>query len=153
MIAALGNKADRIIATLGFVGHFPFAPGTAGTLAAAAIYWFVGLDRPLLGGGFILLFFLLGVRASCVMQRLWGQDPPQVVVDEAVGFWIALFALPKSLTLVTIGFLFFRIFDIWKPFPIRKVEILPHGWGIMSDDLVAGIYTHVCLRLASVLIG
>jgi phosphatidylglycerophosphatase A len=152
-MAASGNKADRVIATMGFVGRCPLAPGTAGTLAAAAIYWYVGLDRLLLGGGFILLFFLLGVRASLVMQRHFGQDPPRVVVDEAVGFWIALFAVPKSLVLVASGFVLFRLFDIWKPFPIRKVEGLPHGWGIMADDVVAGIYTNVLLRLASVLIG
>jgi phosphatidylglycerophosphatase A len=87
------------------------------------------------------------------MQRHLGQDPPRVVVDEAVGFWIALFALPKSLVLVAIGFVLFRLFDIWKPFPIRKIEGFPHGWGIMADDVVAGIYTNVLLRLAFFLIG
>lgn len=138
---------------MGFVGHFPIAPGTAGTIVAAAIYWFVGLDRPLVGGEFILLFFLLGVRASTAMERQLGPDPSRVVVDEMVGFWIALFALPKGWVLMAIGFFLFRIFDIWKPFPIRRAESLPEGWGIMADDAMAGIYTNVLLRLALFLRG
>jgi len=145
------TKADRIIATAGFVGHFPIAPGTAGTALAAVIYWFAGLNVPLLGAGFIFLFLLLGIRASSAMQRQLGSDPPQVVIDEVVGFWIALFALPKSLALVVVGFLLFRVFDIWKPFPIRKIENLPQGWGIMADDVLAGIYTNVVLRLVLIL--
>ncbi|MCK4271875.1 phosphatidylglycerophosphatase A [bacterium] len=147
------TKADRIIATGVFVGHFPIAPGTAGTIVAAAIYWFLRLDILLVGGVFILLFFLLGVRASTAMERQLGQDPSQVVVDEMVGFWIALFALPRSLILVAIGFFLFRLFDIWKPFPIRRTERLREGWGIMVDDALAGIYTNVLLQLALILRG
>lgn len=135
------------------MGHFPIAPGTAGTLVGVVIYWLAGLDNPLVGGGFILLFFLVGVRASSAMQRQFGPDPSQVVVDEVVGFWIALFALPKSPILVAIGFVLFRIFDIWKPFPVRKVERFPEGWGIMADDAMAGIYTNVLLRLALIIRG
>ncbi|MCK4596643.1 phosphatidylglycerophosphatase A, partial [bacterium] len=117
------------------------------------IYWFLRLDILLVGGVFILLFFLLGVRASTAMERQLGQDPSQVVVDEMVGFWIALFALPRSLILVAIGFFLFRLFDIWKPFPIRRTERLREGWGIMVDDALAGIYTNVLLQLALILRG
>ena len=87
------------------------------------------------------------------MERQLGQDPSQVVVDEMVGFWIALFALPRSLILVAIGFFLFRFFDIWKPFPIRRTERLREGWGIMVDDALAGIYTNVLLQLALILRG
>lgn len=146
-------KADRIIATGVFVGHFPIAPGTAGTIVAAAIYWFLRLDILLVGGVFILLFFLLGVRASTAMERQMGPDPSLVVVDEMVGFWIALFALPKTWPLLVIGFFLFRLFDIWKPFPIRRTERLREGWGIMADDALAGIYTNVLLQLALILRG
>jgi phosphatidylglycerophosphatase A len=122
-------------------------------VAAAVIYWFVGLDLPMVGAGFILLFLLLGTRASSAMRQRFGPDPSRVVVDEVVGFWIALFAVPKSLALVAIGFVLFRVFDIWKPFPIRKIETLPQGWGIMADDILAGIYTNVLLRLVLILRG
>lgn len=138
---------------MGFVGYFPVAPGTAGTVVAAVIYWFLRLDIPVVGAACILLFFLLGVRASTATVGQLGLDPPFIVVDEGVGFWIALFALPKNLSLVAIGFVLFRIFDIWKPFPIGKVEALPKGWGIMADDAIAGIYTNVLLRLALILRG
>lgn len=87
------------------------------------------------------------------MRQRFGPDPSRVVVDEVVGFWIALFAVPKSLALVAIGFVLFRVFDIWKPFPIRKIETLPQGWGIMADDILAGIYTNVLLRLVLILRG
>lgn len=117
------------------------------------IYWLAGLNNPLIGAIFILLLFLLGVRASGAMQKQLGPDPSQVVVDEVVGFWIAMFALPKSLILVAIGFVLFRIFDIWKPFPVRKMERFPGGWGIMADDAMAGIYTNVLLRLALTIRG
>lgn len=152
-IGTLPTKADRIIATAVFVGHLPIAPGTAGTFAAAAIYWFLGLHAPLVCGTCILVFFFLGVRTSTAMRRHLGPDPSRVVIDEVVGFWIALFALPKSLTLVTMGFVIFRIFDIWKPFPIRKLETFPEGWGIMADDAMAGIYTNVLLHLVLALRG
>jgi phosphatidylglycerophosphatase A len=135
------------------VGYFPIAPGTAGTVVAGVIYWFARPSHPLVYGALILLFFLLGTRASTIVERQMGPDPSLVVVDEMVGFWIALFALPRSLILVAIGFFLFRLFDIWKPFPIRQAERLREGWGIMADDAIAGIYTNVLLQLALILRG
>jgi phosphatidylglycerophosphatase A len=144
---------DRLIATGGHVGYFPIAPGTAGTFLAAALYWLLRLDLPLAGGACILLFLLAGIPASSRMEAHLGPDPPQVVVDEMVGFWIAMFALPRGLALVAVGFLVFRIFDIFKPFPVRRAERLPGGWGIMTDDVISGIYTNLVLRLILVLRG
>jgi phosphatidylglycerophosphatase A len=135
------------VATGLLVGYCPIAPGTAGTLLAAALYWILGLDHWLVGGGFVLLFFLLGIWSASVMERGLGPDPPQVVVDEMVGFWIALFALPRRWELVLAGFFIFRFFDIVKPFPARRAELLPSGWGIMVDDAVAGLYTNLLLHL------
>ena len=135
------------------MGYFPIAPGTAGTVVAGVIYWFARPSHPLIYGAFILLFFLLGTRASTIVERQTGPDPSLVVVDEMVGLWIALFALPRSLILVAIGFFLFRLFDIWKPFPIRRTERLREGWGIMVDDALAGIYTNVLLQLALILRG
>ena len=130
-----------------FTGHCPVAPGTAGTALAAIIYWALGLDRWPVGGGFILLFLVLGIWSATLLEKQLGPDPPQVVVDEMVGYWIAMLTLPRSWVLVVAGFFIFRIFDIVKPFPVRRAERLPFGWGIMADDALAGIYTHVVLRL------
>ncbi len=135
------------------MGYFPIAPGTMGTVVAGVIYWFARPSHPLIYGALILLFFLLGTRASTIVERQMGPDPSLVVVDEMVGFWIALFALPRSLILLVIGFFLFRLFDIWKPFPIRQTERLREGWGIMADDALAGIYTNVLLQLALILRG
>lgn len=135
------------------MGYFPIAPGTAGTVVAGVIYWFARPSHPLIYGALILLFFLLGTRASTIVERQMGPDPSLVVVDEMVGFWIALFALPKTWPLLVIGFFLFRLFDIWKPFPIRRTERLREGWGIMADDAMAGIYTNVLLQLALILRG
>jgi phosphatidylglycerophosphatase A len=124
-----------------------------GTVVAGVIYWFARPSHPLIYGALILLFFLLGTRASTIVERQMGPDPSLVVVDEMVGFWIALFALPKTWPLLVIGFFLFRLFDIWKPFPIRQTERLREGWGIMADDALAGIYTNVLLQLALILRG
>jgi phosphatidylglycerophosphatase A len=104
------------------------APGTAGTALAAVIYWLLRLDRWPVGGGFILAFLLLGLWSASVMEKELGPDPPQVVADEMAGYWIAMLALPRSWVLVVAGFLLFRIFDILKPFPVRRAErLLPAG--------------------------
>ena len=93
------------------------------------------------------MFFLLGVWSASVLEKDLGPDPPQVVVDEVVGYWIAMFALPRSWALAIAGFFLFRIFDIVKPFPVRRAERLRSGWGIMTDDVLAGVYTNVLLQL------
>ena len=128
-------------------GYCPVAPGTAGTALAAVLYWLLRLDRWPAGGMVILLFFLLGTWSATFMEKRLGPDPSQVVVDEMVGYWIAMLALPRSWALAVAGFFIFRIFDIFKPFPVRRAERLPCGWGIMADDALAGIYTNLVLRL------
>jgi phosphatidylglycerophosphatase A len=135
------------------VGYFPVAPGTAGTAAAAIIYWFIAPGHLLIYGAITVVFFFLGARASTVVERQQGPDPSLVVIDEMVGFWIALLALPKTWPVLLIAFFLFRIFDIWKPFPVRRAERLPEGWGIMADDAIAGIYTNLLLHLALFLRG
>jgi phosphatidylglycerophosphatase A len=123
------------------------APGTAGTALAAVLYWLLWPERWPAGVAVILLFFLLGVWSASFMEKKLGPDPPPVVVDEMVGYWIAMLAFPRSWILAVAGFFIFRIFDIFKPFPVRRAERLPSGWGIMADDVLAGIYTNLALRL------
>jgi phosphatidylglycerophosphatase A len=74
-------------------------------------------------------------------------DPSIVVIDEVVGMWISLLAIPMGISAAILAFLFFRTFDILKPFPARQMEHLPGGWGIMMDDVVAGIYANIATRL------
>jgi len=147
IIAAAGNIFHKTVATGIFTGYCPVAPGTAGAALAAVLYWLLRLDRWPIGSGFILLFFLLGTWSATFIEKRLGPDPSQVVVDEMVGYWIAMLALPRSWVLVVAGFFIFRIFDIFKPFPVRQAERLPFGWGIMTDDALAGIYTNLVLRI------
>jgi phosphatidylglycerophosphatase A len=128
-------------------GFFPIAPGTAGSLVAVPMAWLVLYVSGPYGSGVLflatLLVFGLGVWASEIYSRRAGvTDPKEVVVDEVAGQWLALiFAVPGNLWMFAVGFVLFRIFDIWKPWPANWADKhLAGGWGIMLDDIVAGIY-------------
>ena len=95
---------------------------------------------PLIG-----FFFFLGVAAAAKVEPVWGHDPSKVVLDEMVGVWIAMLGVPFSLLNLALAFVLFRVFDIWKPLGIRRMESLPGGWGVMVDDALAGVYA--CLLL------
>ena len=140
-----------VVATFGFVGFFPIAPGTAGSLAALALYLplrpyaahplFLAVIAVVLGAGIW--------AASAVERQMERTDPGPVVIDEVLGMLITLAWLPLSWTGVAAGFFLFRLFDIVKPFPSRRLERLHGGTGIMLDDAMAGVYAHVALRLLS----
>lgn len=136
------------IATFGYVGFFPIAPGTAGSLAALAPYALVrwaGLPGVELGT--IIAVFAIGVWAATGTERaLARKDPGPVVIDEVLGMLMTLAFLPLSLWGIVTGFLIFRLFDVIKPFPAGRLEHLPAGLGIMADDAMAGVYAHLVLR-------
>jgi phosphatidylglycerophosphatase A len=132
----------KILATFFGTGAFPFAPGTFASLAAALVYKF-GLFRlsGTLQAVVIVVVFFVGVAAASVHARELGRpDPRPVVIDEACGQWIACFLIPPGWMPVLAAFFLFRLFDVWKPFPIRQLERLRGGWGIMADDVLAGIF-------------
>ncbi|MGO8788170.1 MAG: phosphatidylglycerophosphatase A [Terriglobia bacterium] len=136
------------IATAGGAGYFPIAPGTAGSLVGVAVV--VGLAQlPLHRGAAIgvlaaasLALGALGVWAAGEAEEFFGRtDPGQVVVDEVVGQMLTFLLLPHATWKWLVGgFLLFRVFDIVKPFPARQAERIPRGWGIMLDDVFAGLY-------------
>ena len=141
------------IATAGYVGFFPIAPGTAGSAAAlvlfAVIRW-IGVPAVELSMiGFVLL---IGIWSATETERALDlKDPGPVVIDEVLGMLITLALLPLSITGVITGFVLFRIFDVIKPYPAGRLEALHGGTGIMLDDLVAGLYAHVALRVLALL--
>jgi phosphatidylglycerophosphatase A len=135
-------------------GYSPFAPGTAGSLVGLVLFW--PLQRLDLGLQVVVVIavFVLGVAvAGDVARRVGREDPGIVVVDEVVGMWISLLALPWGPGVAFAGFFLFRIMDVVKPFPARRLEDLPAGWGIMADDVMAGIYANVALRLGLLLVS
>jgi len=142
---------NRLIATLFFSGYAPIAPGTAGTAVVAVLYWLFFLVSPPLGvvGWLVVLLvaFAVGVYTADKAAPEWGKDPGQVVVDEGVGFLFTVALLPTDIWTVIVAFFVFRVLDIIKPPPARQLEALPGGWGIVVDDVVAGIYGNLLIRL------
>jgi phosphatidylglycerophosphatase A len=138
-----------LLATCGGVGLSPVAPGTAGTLAAIPLFLLLAL---LPGWLYILCVVGIGViacRAADAAERIFQEkDPHRVVIDEAVGFFITMTALPVTWQYLLAGFVLFRLFDIIKPPPIRWIERkVPGGYGVVLDDVVAGIYAHIAVRI------
>ena len=146
------------IATLFGLGHIPRIPGTAGSLAAALLFLLLVRVLPaqsLLFAHLVWLGVLLpvAVSASAAAVRVEGtHDPQEVVIDEFIGQHVALLplAVPGAFgwKMWLLGFILFRAFDIAKPFPLRRLERWPGGWGVVADDLAAGLYAAVVLALA-----
>jgi phosphatidylglycerophosphatase A len=136
------------IATLGGAGRSPVIPGTAGTLAALPLAAALGLWLPVWGYALATLAVaVIGVWAADVAApRLGAKDPGPVVIDEAAGLMVTLLGVPITWASVAGAFVLFRIMDILKPAPAGRSESLPGGWGIMTDDLIAGVYASLALR-------
>ncbi len=143
------NQLALFVASFGYVGFFPIAPGTAGSLAALALFAVVRwVGVPAFELGTIAVVFTAGIWAATGAERALGQkDPGPIVIDEVLGMLITLAVIPVSMTGVVLGFLLFRLFDVVKPFPVDRMERLPGGTGVMMDDAVAGLYAHLVLRL------
>jgi phosphatidylglycerophosphatase A len=153
------DRIARLIATGLYTGYSPVAPGTAGSLLVLAILLFVHSRFSWntvsfgLGLGLAPLFFI-GVRVSGIVekaevQRGGRKDPSIVNIDEIVGTGLSVIFLPPSVSKYWLiaGFFLFRMFDIVKPFPVGRLQRLKGGWGIMMDDVAAGIYANVMLQI------
>ena len=139
------------IATAGGAGFAPKAPGTAGSVVGVLIYLLIEWLR---AGAYyphaIIFFFIVGIWASSRVENLWGHDSSRIVIDEVVGQMITYGVAaryPLSAFDLVLGFGLFRLFDIVKPFPIRYLERLKGGLGVVADDVGAGIYALVVLTL------
>ena len=99
--------------------------------------------------GLIVVFTIIGVWSATVSERYWGEDPSKVVIDETVGEWIALLAVPagQHWAYILAAFVLFRFFDIFKPLGVRSMENLKGGYGIMADDILSGVYAAVVMLL------
>lgn len=152
---------DRIaiaIATGGGAGFMPKAPGTAGAIEGVLIYLL--MERLQLGAYFphaIIFFLIIGTWSAYRVELFWGEDSQRIVVDEIVGqmiaFGLAAGRYPLSAFYVFIGFVLFRLFDIFKPLGIRRLERFKWGVGVMADDVGAGIYALVILTVIRHFLG
>ena len=154
---ALPDSTIRLIATGFGSGFSPVAPGTAGTAAILAICGAASAVYPQLfasPASWIAAAASLPISVyfsgEAVRRRLFvgkkDGDPGQVVIDEFCGYLFSIAGAGAGLAPLLLGFVFFRIFDVTKPFPARRAERLPGGWGVTMDDVVAGIYAAICVR-------
>ena len=140
------RAAALALATCLGLGYSPFAPGTVGSLAGLVL-WAVlpgSIPAQIIA---IVASFGIGVWAASAAERHFGTtDPGVVVIDEVMGMLTTLFLIPVGWPGAVLGFLWFRIFDVIKPYPANRLERLPGGAGVMADDLMAGIYANLALR-------
>lgn len=145
-----GRFFIRLIATVCFSGHIPFAPGTFGTLASIPL--FLLLVHFLQGwwyAGAVVAVTLAAVWISGLAEKIYGRkDPPQVVIDETAGFLVTMTAMPPTVLYIVLGFILFRVFDILKPQPAGWInKRMRGGSGIVLDDIVAGLYANIVLHI------
>jgi phosphatidylglycerophosphatase A len=147
------NRLAVMVATAGGAGYTPVAPGTAGSVVGVAAYLLTRHWPPLVQVALVAAVTLAGIWASHRAERHFGrEDPGEVVIDEVAGQWLTLCLTGVGLSGALLGFIAFRAFDIAKPWPVRRLEDLPGGVGIMADDLMAGVYGHLVVRVAIALL-
>jgi phosphatidylglycerophosphatase A len=137
------------IAQGAYSGRAPVAPGTAGTLVGILLYLLVRDLGELWYGAVCAAVFVIGTWAAGQVERMLGaKDHSTIVIDEIAGYLVAMLLVPGTWQYIAAAFFLFRAFDIVKPFPLRRLEHLPGGLGVMLDDVGAGIYTNVILQVA-----
>ena len=137
-----------LLAAWGPCGFSTVAPGTVGTLGALPLAWVVARLEPLAAAAFLLAFFALSVHAATRAGHFWGVvDAPGIVIDEVLGYLVAVAFLPFTWPVAAAGFLLFRLFDILKPWPISRLDQWKTGLGVVLDDVAAGLFAWALLRL------
>jgi phosphatidylglycerophosphatase A len=137
-----------ILATAGYAGYFPIAPGTVGSAVGVLVYLLVWwTESPVVEVALVAVTFAAGTWAATHAERFFGGiDPGPVVIDEVLGMLVTLAFIPVGWTGILTGFVLFRVFDVIKPYPANRLEKFHGGFGIMADDAMAGIYANLALR-------
>lgn len=133
-----------LIGTLFGIGYLPLAPASFASFIVCVIAWFA-FHSLWYYVALIVILFCLGVWSSTELESRWNKDDRKIVIDEVVGMLIALFAVPHKVLFFLVAFLLFRFFDIVKPYPLKRVQELEKGWGVVMDDVVAGMYSSIFL--------
>jgi phosphatidylglycerophosphatase A len=142
----LFHKLAATVFGIGYLGK------GVGTMAAffACICWYLLWHNQLMIVPAIILTLLviaLGIWSGNMVEPIWGKDHGRVVIDEVAGMFISLLFVPVTIPYIIIAFILFRFFDILKPLFIKQMEKLPGGWGVMMDDILAGVYANIVLQL------
>ena len=137
----------KLLATFFYLGEIPPAPGTLGSFAGLLLFLSTA-HRPWLCVLFFVIVTVLGFFSAGRAEKIFGKkDPRQVVIDEVAGMFLVYFMVPLNGMNLLSGFLLYRALDIIKPFPARRLECLPGSLGIMSDDLLCGLYSNLILQI------
>ncbi|MGM0437576.1 MAG: phosphatidylglycerophosphatase A family protein [Bacillota bacterium] len=139
------KSLNRFLATGFFIGEIPGAPGTYGSILAILFLLFLPFLNKIY---FIILFILIATGISYLEELNTGvKDDPKIVIDEIAGIFVTFVFLELNFIILFLGFILFRIFDIFKPYVIDKVQKLPYGIGVMADDILAGFFSWIILNL------
>jgi phosphatidylglycerophosphatase A len=131
-----------------FSGFSPIASGTVGSAVGLAFYFIPGFEHIYIILPLCAVIYFFGVRTAEAMEKVYGQDPSEVTIDEVLGMWVSLLFMPKQIVIALIAFFVFRVLDIVKPYPARHFDNTPGGKGVMLDDVISGIYTNLLIQLA-----
>ncbi len=141
----------KFIATGLGIGYIGKGAGTAAALVTGLLWYLfrtgAGNDSFLIPSLVTIIIIIVGILSSNKVEVIWGKDHNRVVIDEIAGMCITLLFVPFSVVYIIIGFILFRFFDIIKPLYIRKLESLKGGWGVMADDVLAGVYSNIVLQI------
>lgn len=147
MSSKLKNRLITVLTSFFYLGYSPFASGSCGTIGALPLYYI--MSQLLTDIQYLLLVIILSVFCIFLsfkaIKIYKNNDPKEVVLDEVVGYLVAMAFIKPTAVNIIIGFVLFRLFDIVKPFPINRLEKLKGGYGIVMDDIAAGIYTNLIL--------
>lgn len=144
-------KLDFITKFIGsgfFSGYAPFATGTAGSAIGIAFFFIPDFSNVYTLIPSTVILFIIGGLAAGKMEKVYGQDPGIVTVDEIVGMWLSLWFIPFSYLNLALAFILFRILDILKPYPAGEFDKRSGGWNIMLDDVIAGLYTNIIIQVS-----
>ncbi|MEO6288496.1 MAG: phosphatidylglycerophosphatase A [Ginsengibacter sp.] len=138
----------KIIATVCGIGYITKGGGTVAAIVYCIVWFLIPSLSPAMQIALLILVLIAGVWSSAMAEKIWGKDNYRVVIDEVAGMMIALLFIPREIKYALVALALFRFFDILKPLGIKKLENLPSGWGVMADDVLAGIYSLAVLQAA-----
>lgn len=138
---------DKIIATGLGIGYVRKGGGTIAASIVALVLYLIGSEHQVVVYITTACVIVLGVWSSTQVEEIWGIDNKRVVIDEIAGMLVSVLLLPVTIPTFVAAFILFRFFDIVKPLYIRRLEKLPKGWGVMADDIAAGLYTNLLLHI------
>ena len=140
------NLIEKLIGSGLFTGVIPKASGTFASFIALLIFLIPGFENPTILMIVISFSIVIGVGIADKFESIYGKDPKQFTLDEFIGMWITLLFIPKKIWFLIPAFLVWRLLDIIKLFPAKKIETIKGGWGVILDDVILGIYSFIIIQ-------